>query len=470
MGIGGVGVSALAEILLKKGYRVSGSDVFPNNNTERLCRLGANITFNYSKKTIVESDCVVYSSAITSDNPGFIVAQRAKIPILKRGQMLAKLMTGYQSIAISGSHGKTTTSALLADVFTTANLDPTFVIGGVLNRVQTSVRLGYGPLFITEADESDASFLYMRPNIGVITNIDSDHLSAYEGDFNRLKDAYVQFIHQIHKDGVVVLCIDDLVLHALIPTLSQRVITYGFSSKAEYRADSFLQKGLQSNFRMYRLSKKNKTLSVRINLVGRHNVLNSLAVIAVSEWIGVDEKKLLQSLTQFSGVERRFDIKGEMMLANGKALVVEDYGHHPNEIRATLLAARAAWPGSRIVLVFQPHRYSRTQGLIYDFASVLVETDVLVLLEIYSAGEIPIPGIDGDTLLKIVRNHTTKKTVFVPRLQDLQKVLQKLVQPNDVVILQGAGNVGSAATALTSVRCTVGKYVRRKNRKICASV
>ncbi|AJC50395.1 UDP-N-acetylmuramate--L-alanine ligase [Coxiella endosymbiont of Amblyomma americanum] len=450
VGIGGIGISALAEILLKKGYRISGSDIAPNKNTERLCRLGADITFHHNSNAIIKADCAVYSSAISLNNPECVAAQQINIPLLKRGQMLSKMTKSYQSIAVSGSHGKTTTSALLSKVFITAGLDPTCVIGGFLKDIQVSARLGSGPYFIAEVDESDASLLYMRPNIGIITNIDSDHLSTYEGDFNLLKKTYVEFIHQISKEGVVILCIDDPILNELIPTLSKRVITYGFSLKADYRADYYLQRGLRSYFRVYRSSKDRALpLSVEINLVGYHNVLNTLAVIAVSEWIGIDEKKLLQSLMQFSGVERRFDVKGNMLLSNGQAIIVEDYGHHPNEIRATLSAARAVWPdGRRVVLVFQPHRYSRTQVLLNDFASVLIESDLLILLEVYSAGEAFLPKADGKTLLKVIRSKTDKKIFFVSELRDLPSMLRKLVRPNDVIILQGAGNIGSIAVDL----------------------
>lgn len=449
LGIGGIGVSALAEILLKKGYQVSGSDIAPNKNTERLHSLGAEIVFNHKEEAaLMKADCAIYSSAITLTNPEFITAQQAKIPLLKRGQMLAKIMATYQSIAVAGAHGKTTTSALLASAFVTADLDPTFMVGGVLNDSQTPVRVGNGPYFIAEADESDMSFLYMHPNIGIITNIDADHLSAYGGDFNRLKQTYVQFLHQILEGGIAVLCMDDPVLNELMPFLSQKVITYGFCSDADYRADNYLQKGLKSYFQVHRLLKDKLPLSVKLNLGGRHNALNALAAIAVAELIGMDEKKLLQSLAQFPGVDRRFAIRGEMVLSNGQALVIEDYGHHPNEIKATLLAARAAWPERRLILIFQPHRYSRTQELMHDFASVLTEPDLLVLLEVYGAGEAPIPEADGKTLLKAIEQQTTKKATFVPELQDLYKILQKLLRPNDVVILQGAGSVGTAAKTL----------------------
>lgn len=449
LGIGGIGVSALAEILLKKGYRISGSDISPNKNTERLYRLGAEIIFNHNGKIITKADCAVYSSAITLTNPEFIAAQQVKIPLLKRGQMLAKIMMDYQSIAVTGTHGKTTTSALLANAFVIAGLDPTFIVGGILNDSQTSVRLGSGPYFIAEADESDASFLYMHPNIGIITNIDADHLSiTYGGDFDRLKEAYMQFLHQIPDEGVAVLCIDDLVLNELIPNLSQKIITYGFSSKANYRANNYSQKGLQSYFQVHRFLQDKSPLPIKVNLAGRHNALNALVVIAVGELIGIDAKKLSQSLEQFSGVDRRFTIKGNMILSNGQALVIEDYGHHPNEIKATLSAARTAWPERRLILVFQPYRYSRTQELMHNFASVLTESDLLVLLEVYSANETPIPEADGKTLLKAIKQQTAKKTVFVPALQDLPKILRKLVQPNDVIILQGAGSVGASVTTL----------------------
>ena len=451
IGIGGIGVSALAEILLKKRYHISGSDISSSKNTERLHRLGVEIMFNHNGKIVTQADCAVYSSAITLTNREVITAQQARVPLLKRGQMLAKMITAYQSIAVAGTHGKTTTSALLANAFITADLDPTFMVGGVLNDSQTSVRVGSGPYFIAEADESDASFLYMYPNISIITNIDADHLSTYGGSFTCLKKTYVQFLHQIlERGGMAVLCMDDLILNELVPILSQKIITYGFSSGADYRADNYFQKGLQSYFQVHRLLKDKSPLPIKVNLAGRHNALNALAVIAVSELLGIEERKLLQSLARFPGVDRRFTIKGEMILSNGQALVIEDYGHHPNEIKATLSAARAAWPERRLVLVFQPHRYSRTQELMHDFASVLTESDLLILLEVYSTGETPIPKADGKTLLKAIeqQNTNTKEITFVSELQDLPKILRKLAQPNDVVILQGAGSVGSIATTI----------------------
>ena len=451
LGIGGIGVSALAEILLKKGYHISGSDISSNNNTERLHRLGAKIVFNHNEKVITQADCAIYSSAITLTNPEFIAAQQARVPLLKRGQMLAKMIVAHRSIAVAGTHGKTTTSALLANAFVTADLDPTFIVGGVLNDIQTSVRVGGGPYFIAEVDESDASFLYMHPNISIITNIDADHLSSYGRSFNRLKKTYAQFLHQILEEGgMAILCMDDLILNELIPILSQKVITYGFSSGADYRAYNYSQKGLQSYFHVHRLLKDKSPLPVKVNLAGKHNALNALAAIAVGELIGMDERKLLQSLAQFPGVDRRFTVKGEIILLNGQALVIEDYGHHPNEIKETLSAARAAWPERRLILVFQPHRYSRTQELMHDFASVLTEPDLLVLLEVYSAGETNIPGADGKTLLKAVEQQstTTKNITFVPELEDVPEILRKLAKPNDVIILQGAGSVGAAAKTL----------------------
>lgn len=447
LGIGGIGVSALAEILLKKGYRVTGSDISDSKNTERLQRFGAEITFNHEGTTVTKSDCVIYSSAIETNNPELMAAKRANIPLLKRGQMLANLMSGYYSIAVAGAHGKTTTSAMLANAFITANLDPTFIIGGVLNDCQTPARAGEGRYFIAEADESDASFLFMKPNIAIVTNIDADHLNTYSGDFDNLTQTYVQFLHQIIESGIAVLCIDDPIIRRLIPALSQRIVTYGFSPTADYHAAYYFQKGIRGYFET-RDSGHVTHLSVKLNMPGRHNALNALAVIAVADLVGMDEYALLQSLAEFPGVDRRFAIRGNMITSNGHALILEDYGHHPNEIRATLIAARAAWPNRRIVLVFQPHRYTRTRDLMAEFVFVLMETDFLVLLEVYSAGESPIPEADGKSLLKAIEQNVPQKPVFVPYLQDLPAILETIVQSGDVVILQGAGDIGSIVTTL----------------------
>ena len=447
LGIGGIGVSALAEFFLKKGYRITGSDVTPNKNTERLQCLGADIVFNHESTTITKADCTIYSSAITATNPELIAAKAANIPILKRGEMLALLMTEYKSIAVAGAHGKTTTTALLSHAFIEAHLDPTFMVGGILNHLQTPMRVGGGYYFIAEADESDASFLFMHPDIAIVTNIDADHLSTYGGDFNCLKRTYVQFLEQTTKNGVVVLCLDDPVLRELMSMLSCQIITYGFSFDADYRVSDYSQHSVQSHFQIHS-SQRETSLMIKLNMPGRHNALNAAAVTVVADFVQMNELALLKSLAHFPGVDRRFTIRGEMNLFHGNALIIEDYGHHPNEIRATLAAVRAAWPERRMVLVFQPHRYSRTRDLMNEFISVLDESDCLVLLEVYSAGEPLISGADGRALIKIMSAEMTQKTTFVPLLKNLPKTLRKLSQPNDVIILQGAGNIGSMAMAL----------------------
>ena len=447
LGIGGIGVSALAEILLIKGFYVTGSDVSSNKNTKRLNQLGAKIIFNHEDCTIVESDCAVYSSAIAKTNPEFIAAKQANIPLLKRGEMLANLMRKYQSIAVVGTHGKTTTAAMLSHAFVSAGLDPTFIVGGILNNSQTPVRLGGSRYFIAEADESDASFLFMHPNIVIITNIDADHLSTYDEDFNCLKETYVQFLQKIARNGIVILCLDDPILCDIAPILSHQVITYGFSIDAQYRIVNYFQQGLESYFQISSFHRKTP-LTVILNMPGRHNALNATAVAVVADLVQMNEPALLRSLAYFPGVDRRFTIRGTMSVSNGNALIIEDYGHHPNEIKATLAAARTAWPERRIVLVFQPHRYSRTRDLMTEFISILAETDWLVLLEVYGAGEIPILGVDGMALIKMMSHKMAKKTTFVPLLQNLPEILKKLSQPNDIIILQGAGNIGSVAATL----------------------
>lgn len=449
MGIGGIGVSALAEILLKKGYHITGTDMAQNKNTERLQNLGVSIMFSHENTPVAQADVVVYSSAIAKTNPEFIAAQQAKIPLISRGQMLAEIMAHYRAIAVAGAHGKTTTSALLAYTFLSAGLDPSFMVGGVLNDIQTPARVGNGNYFVAEADESDASFLFMHPDYMIVTNIDADHLDTYGGSFEELKKSYLQFIHQLPEQGVAVLCIDDPVSRELIPKIQRHVVTYGFSNDADYRLRDYRQQGTQSYFQIERKKTKDQ-LPVVLNLPGQHNALNATAVAIISQLVKMEDRALLKALAEFSGVGRRFHLHGEMQVSGGGALLLEDYGHHPSEIKATLSAVRSAWPDRRVVLVFQPHRYTRTRDLMNEFAAVLAEPDLLVLLEVYSAGETPIIGADGQSLLRAIEKFKSHKPVFVPMMQDLPAQLQHILQANDVVIFQGAGSVGAMASSLAN--------------------
>lgn len=445
MGIGGIGVSALAEILLKKGYFVTGTDLAKNKNTDRLQKMGVDIKFNHAGKEVTKADLAVYSSAITKDNPEFICAQKANITLISRGQMLAEIMVHYCSVSVAGAHGKTTTSGLLSHTFLSAELDPSFMVGGVLNDLQTPARVGNGNYFVAEADESDASFLFMHPNYMIITNIDADHLDTYEGSFEKLKESYLQFIHQLPSDGVAVLCYDDPVSRELIPKIKRRVRTYGFSEEADYQISEYHQKGIQGHFTVKNGEKK---LSVVLNLPGKHNALNATAVMIISQLVEISDEALLKALASFSGVGRRFHLHGELSVNGGGALLLEDYGHHPNEIKATLSAVRSAWPDRRVVLVFQPHRYTRTRDLMSEFAAVLTEPDVLILLDVYSAGEQPIPDADRDSLLAAIRKLKIDKPIFMPTFQDLPVQLPTMLHANDVVVFQGAGSIGSMASNL----------------------
>jgi UDP-N-acetylmuramate--alanine ligase len=392
----------------------------------------------------------VYSSAIAKTNPEFIAAQQAKIPLMSRGQMLAEVMTHYCAVAIAGAHGKTTTSALLAHTFLSAGLDPSFMVGGVLNDIQTPARVGNGNYFVAEADESDASFLFMHPDYMIVTNIDADHLDTYGGSFEELKKSYLQFIHQLPTHGVAVLCIDDPVSRELIPKIQRQVITYGFSKDADVQISDYRQQSTRSYFQIER-KKLGDKLSIVLNLPGQHNALNATAIAIISHLVKIADPALLKALAEFSGVGRRFHLHGEMRVHGGDALLLEDYGHHPSEIKATLSAVRSAWPDRRIVLVFQPHRYTRTRDLMNEFAAVLTEPDLLVLLEVYSAGETPIAGADGQSLLRAIEKFKSDKPVFVPVIQDLPARLQNILQANDVVIFQGAGNVGAMASSLANI-------------------
>lgn len=453
LGIGGIGMSALAEILLKKGYRVSGSDTTPNKNTERLKKLGIEIIYNHNSTSVAEADLVVYSSAISATNPEFLLAQQKNIPIYSRGKLLAELMLDYFSIAVAGAHGKTTTSALIAHTFTQAGCNPTYLVGGLLNSTQSPVKMGDGQYFIAEADESDASFLLMRPNIIVITNIDADHLETYEGNFNLLKKAYLDFLQHLPENGIAILCKDDPVSAELISQLQKPYVTFGFDPHSDYRVSHYLQEGLRGHFQIQSQRFKNP-IEIDLNIPGKHNALNAAAVVALCDHLNLDSTEWLAAFSTFQGVDRRFQMHGTMPVKGGGAIVLEDYGHHPHEIRVTLDAIRSAWPKHRVVLVFQPHRYTRTRDFLHDFATVLKEADVLVLLEIYSASEEPIEGINSERLLAEVKKQSKGEHYYLSSLKALPNALKDIVQNGDIVVLQGAGDVGSKAPLLVEAHET----------------
>ncbi len=446
IGVGGIGVSGIAEFLLNKGYEVTGSDKSETKITQRLRELGVKVYVTHAAEHVSDSDLVVYSSAVGRDNPELIAAKNAGIPVLQRAEMLAELMRDFKGIAISGTHGKTTTTSLVAAILLEAGFDPSFMIGGHINNRTSPMYLGQGEYFVAEADESDASFLSLNPEVTVVNNIEVDHMETYGGDFKQLIDTFVQFLHRLPTDGTAILGVDDPAVRALIPKMHCAYKTFGFSEDAQYQASQFKALGMTSEFVVDRPNYA--PLKVTLNIPGRHNVQNALAAIAVADQVHVRDESLLRALANFSGVGRRFHMRGELALKNGTAVIIDDYGHHPAAIAVTLDATRSIWPDRRVVLAFQPHRYSRTQDLMNDFAREISKADQAICLEIYSAGEAPIPGVTGKALADQITAIGKLKPVFVPQLDQLPQVLQEVLQDQDILILQGAGDIGVMALQL----------------------
>ena len=449
VGIGGVGMSGIAEVLCNLGYAVSGSDKADNATTRRLAALGARIDHGHEASHVADADVLVVSSAIAPDNPELVAAREQRIPIVPRAEMLGELMRFRRGIAVAGTHGKTTTTSLTASVLAEAGLDPTFVIGGQLIAAGANARLGTGEYLVAEADESDGSFLLLSPVIAIVTNIDADHLENYDGDFERVKKAFHDFLHRLPFYGVAVLCVDDPEVALLAQETSRRVLTYGIDGDADLRASDLRQSGGSTEFTMH-LPEGGPGLPVRLNLPGRHNVLNALAACAAGWQLGVEPEAMQIALANFQGVGRRFQMRGDITLDHGHALLVDDYGHHPRELGAVFAAARAGWPERRLVVAFQPHRYSRTRDLIDDFANVLAEVDVLVLTEVYPAGEAPIANADGRALARAVRARGKVDPVLVEHPRDLRDALPPLLRDSDLLLLLGAGDIGAAASELAS--------------------
>ncbi|TFG86716.1 MAG: UDP-N-acetylmuramate--L-alanine ligase [Chromatiales bacterium] len=446
VGIGGVGMGGIAEVLLNLGYAVQGSDLKESAVTRRLTRLGALVHIGHRAENVGDADVVVVSGAVADDNPEMQTARAARKPVVQRAEMLAELMRFRHAIAVSGSHGKTTTTSLIASVLAEAGQDPTFLIGGRLKSADTNGRLGAGRYLVAEADESDASFIHLQPMVTVVTNIDNDHLGAYGGDVERLRHTFVEFIHNLPFYGLAVVCLDDPGVQSILPLLHRATLTYGFSPEADVRVENWVRDGLRSRFTVVRPGAA--PLPVILNLPGRHNVLNALAAIAIACDLELDDAACQTALAGFEGVDRRLQVLGEISLAGKRALLVDDYGHHPTEIAATLEAVRQAWPERRLVVVFQPHRYTRTRDLIDDFAEVLSAADRLLVTEVYAAGEAPIPGADGRAICRAIRSRGQIEPVFVPQLEDLDELLTGVVQPGDVVLTLGAGSIGSASLAI----------------------
>jgi len=446
VGIGGSGMSGIAEVLANLGYQVSGSDLAENSATKRLASLGAKIAIKHKAQNVNGADAVVVSSAVQGDNPEVIAAREQRIPVVPRALMLAELMRLKQGVAIAGTHGKTTTTSLVASVLAEGGLDPTFVIGGRLNAAGTNARLGAGDFIVVEADESDASFLHLQPVIAVVTNIDADHMDTYQQDFAKLKQAFVQFLQNLPFYGAAVLCADDVHVRAILAEVTKPVLTYGTGDDAMVRAEAIEHDGGRMRFRALR--KDAKPLDVVLNLPGRHNVLNALAAIAVGTEIQVPDAAILKALREFTGVGRRFQNYGEIKLDHGSFTLIDDYGHHPAEMAATLEAARGAFPGRRILLAFQPHRYTRTRDLFEDFVRVLSTVDVLVLAEVYAAGESPIVAADGRSLARAVRVAGKVEPLFVEDIAAMPEAIRRAAEDRDVVITMGAGSMGGVPAQL----------------------
>lgn len=449
IGIGGAGMSGIAEVLLTLGYRVSGSDSANNASTARLAQLGAEVHIGHRAEHLQGADVVVNSSAIKLDNPELVAARAARIPVIPRAEMLAELMRFRRGIAVAGTHGKTTTTSLTASLLAAEGLDPTFVIGGLLNSAGTNAKLGSGQWLVAEADESDGSFLLLQPLLAIVTNIDADHLENYSNDFGKLKQAFSDFLHHLPFYGLAVLCFDDANVRALAAELPRSILSYGFDADVDFRATNLRQDGPRMHFDLT-LPGRAHALPATLNLPGRHNVLNACAAAAAAHQVGVSDDAILRGLASFKGVGRRFNVHGEIALTQGSALFVDDYGHHPRELAAVIAAARGGWPDRRLVVAFQPHRYSRTRALLEDFADVLSHADAVVLTEVYAAGEAPIASADGRALARAVRARGRVEPVFVGSSSLLFEVLPDVLQDGDVLVMLGAGDIGQRAQELLS--------------------
>jgi len=447
VGIGGSGMSGIAEVMLSLGYRIQGSDIKPNKQTRRLEKQGATVFIGHAEDNIRDADAVVVSSAVDETNPEVAAAREQLMPVVQRAEMLAELMRFRYSIAVAGTHGKTTTTSLVASILGEGGLDPTFVIGGRLKSADANARLGQGEYLVAEADESDASFVHLKPMLAVVTNIDADHMSTYDGDIGKLRDSFVEFLHNLPFYGLAVMCSDDSGVREIIGRTGRAVMTYGLNEDADVRAQNVEFNGGVTRFDVIRGADK-PPLSISLRLPGMHNVRNALAAIAVAGELQVADDAVVRALGEFEGIDRRFQSLGEIDTDAGRIMLIDDYGHHPTEVEATLAAARTGWPSKRVVLVFQPHRYTRTRDLIDDFAQVLSEADVLLLLDVYAAGEAPISGADGRAIARAVRSRGAVEPVFVESLEELPSVLKDVLEDGDLVLTMGAGDIGTFAVSL----------------------
>jgi len=459
VGIGGSGMSGIAEVMASLGYAVQGSDINPNKQTRRLDNQGATVFIGHAAENIRDADAVVVSSAVDETNPEVAAAREQLMPVVSRAEMLAELMRFRYSIAVAGTHGKTTTTSLVASVMAEGGLDPTFVIGGCLKSADANARLGEGDYLVAEADESDASFVHLKPMLAVVTNIDADHMSTYDGDIDKLKSSFIEFLHNLPFYGLAVVCGDDPGVNDVLADIGRSVTTYGTNEDADIRAVNIEFRESTSEFDVVRSTKveqnsgdtfKNVSplLHVSLGLPGLHNVSNALAAIAVADELQIGDDAVVRALENFEGIDRRFQNLGEIEMSTGKVLLIDDYGHHPTEIAATLAAAKSGYPERRVVLVFQPHRYSRTRDLMDDFATVLSDADALVLTEVYAAGEEPIAGADGRSMARAVRTRGAVEPVFVETLEELAPVLEDVLADGDLVLAMGAGDISAYAHSL----------------------
>ena len=443
VGIGGVGMAGIAEVCLNLGFGVTGSDVKLNANIHRLQAQGAQVQFDHQPSLMQTADVLVVSSAIKADNPEVVWAKSQRIPVIPRAEMLAELMRMRFGIAVAGTHGKTTTTSLTAAILTQGGLDPTFVIGGKLNQVGSNARLGSSKYLVAEADESDASFLHLTPMMAIITNIDMDHMETYQGDFSKLVHTYLEFTNRLPFYGLAVVCLDDEHIKQLLPSLARKTRTYGFDAQADVRAIEFQSMGLQSRFKV--VSRDVPIFEVLLNIPGRHNVQNALAAITVALEVGVSVDAIQQALAEFAGVGRRFEVYAHRLVANHDVTLIDDYGHHPTELLATLDTARSAFANKRLVLVFQPHRYSRTRDLFDDFVHALMQADLVILSQVYAAGETPLPNFDAKALIQAVRLRGAQNVLLVEDFAELERLAQDVLQDDDVVLMMGAGDIGQWA-------------------------
>lgn len=459
VGIGGAGMNGIAEVLRNEGYEISGSDIAESAVTAHLRSRGIEVFIGHKESNVEGASVVVLSSAIKKNNPEWLRAVELRIPVVRRAEMLAELMRYRFGIAVAGTHGKTTTTSLISSIYAEAGRDPTFVIGGLLNSAGVNARLGSGRYLIAEADESDASFLHLQPMCSVVTNIEADHMDTYEGDFNKLKATFVEFLHNLPFYGVAVVCGDDPVIRSILPQIGRTTITYGSTPDCDLQVTDFKQEQSHSTFKV--VKRDGSVLSVFLSLPGYHMALNATAAIAVALEDDIDEASILRALKSFEGVGRRFEQYGEFETGNGKVMLVDDYGHHPSEVRATINAVRAGWSDRRLVMIFQPHRYTRTRDCFEDFIEVLNQVDELILMDVYPAGEDPIVGADGRALCRSIRLRGHVEPYFVPSPDQVPATLADIIRDGDIVLTQGAGNVGKMAKILSGLKLDIAKMKER---------